>query len=173
MKREKPSRQSTESNKHKYIMNYIPYSKVHIDELYYKRKNFRENGDVDNDLKNSTIKDFGEWCKHRPAQYISKKALSKAIEMGIDIKTFTWDNQPKFDEHRKIFHFEHTTPKSMLFEMVFYQDIDIEEILKQHIVCLILKEEDKALTDAGFRSKRPCGWQECYHKCGIEFEEID
>lgn len=105
----------------------------------------------------------------KSVKYVSKKALAKAKELGIDLYSTTWLNQSKVDPKRKIFHYEHCNTISELCSAVLDTDEDIRDILKRDIVCWILKEEDKELNKHGYKSKRPGGWKKCYKECGIMY----
>ena len=121
-------------------------------------------------LYNNTIKAiFRSKTDDKHVEYISKKALAKAKELGIDLYSMTWLNQTKVDPKRKIFHYEHCNPIKELRLAVLDTDEDIRAILKRDIVCWILREEDQALNYHKYKSKRPGGWQKCYKECEIEY----
>ena len=119
-------------------------------------------------LFNNTIKAiFRSITDDKKVEYISKKALEKAKELGIDLYSMTWLNQNKFDPKRKIFHYEHCVTIKELRLAVLNSNEDIQKIIKREVVCWILKEENKIL-DKKYKSSRPGGWKRCYKDCGIE-----
>ena len=121
-------------------------------------------------LYNNTIKAiFRSKTDDKHVEYVSKKALAKAKELGIDLYSMTWLNQTKVDPKRTIFHYEHCNPIKELRLAVLNTNKNIQDILKQDIVCWILKDEDKELNKHGYKSKRPNGWLKCYKECGIEY----
>ena len=121
-------------------------------------------------LYSNTIKAvFRSATDDKKVEYVSKAALKKAKELGIDLYSMTWLNQNKFDPKRKIFHYEHCNPIKELRSAVLDTDESTQKILKRDIVCWILKSENKELDKHGYREKRPGGWQKCYKECGIKF----
>lgn len=111
----------------------------------------------------------------KAVQYASKAALNKAEELSVNLKELNWHNQRKNgkDPDRKIFHYEHCNPISVLTKDVLTSDKDIAEILKENVVCWILKSENKELDAHHYRSKREDDWKKCYQACGIEPVEIN
>lgn len=105
-------------------------------------------------------------CKAVP--YVSKKALAKAKEMGIDLSDKNWHDQTKFDKGRKIFHYEHCNTIKQLRLAILNTNESIEKILNRNITCWILKSENELLDKNGYKDKRPGGWKKCYKECGIE-----
>lgn len=82
--------------------------------------------------------------------YIRQKAPD------IDLRNRRWGHQQSFDPGRKKLHYEHMVPCSQIrdacekansVELVAYA-------LAQSRIAWITKEEDEALTKAGFRSRR-------------------
>lgn len=121
-------------------------------------------------LYSNTIKAvFRSATDDKKVEYVSKAALKKAKELGIDLYSMTWLNQNKFDPKRKIFHYEHCNPIKELRSAVLDTNENVQKILKRDIVCWILKSENKELDKRGYREKRPGGWQKCYKECGIEY----
>jgi hypothetical protein len=100
----------------------------------------------------------------------SKKAYEAAKQSNIDILEMGWHDQHKFDKGRLVFHFEHFYPISGIKQKCLQakNEIEIENILRNNIrVVWLLKEEDKRLTELGYKSKRP-NPEKAYSDAGIE-----
>lgn len=68
---------------------------------------------------------------------------------------------------------EHVVPISAMQRDLMDWNVPMEEILENDFdLALITAEEDRALSKAGYKSKRPGGWRECYKKCGIEVRRL-
>lgn len=89
---------------------------------------------------------------------ISEAAMEEAEELGVDLYTKTWHDQPSFDAGREIFHLEHVRPVSFLRDECCKAETaeDVRRVLTTQLrVAWILKDEDRRLSAAGFRSRRP------------------
>jgi hypothetical protein len=89
---------------------------------------------------------------------ISKAARREAKRLGVDLCNHTWQTQSSFDKGRKVFHWEHADPISCIQEVCEKAESDeaVLKILKTRMrIAWILKQEDRMLTELGFRFKRP------------------
>jgi hypothetical protein len=92
-----------------------------------------------------------------PAE-VSKAAHQEAQQIGVDLSTQAWVDQPKFDPGRTKFHLEHVVPISAIQRecTAAASDAEVLAILKKlGRVAWILKCEDATLTALRYRSKRP------------------
>jgi len=101
---------------------------------------------------------------------VSLGADSEARRMGINLRLMDWHDQPSFDPGRKVFHMEHVIPvvnirKSCCSAMSQGEVLDILRTLI--VIAWILKEEDRRLTQLGFRNNRPDP-SAAYRAAGIE-----
>lgn len=111
--------------------------------------------------------------------YVSKKALEKAEKLGIKKEVilsgkYNASDLTKYDKgHKQLMH-EHVVPiKEITNAIENAKDFEnVNDIIDMIEIALITKEEDKALTKNGFQSKRPNGWRNCYHSCGIDIISI-
>jgi hypothetical protein len=101
-------------------------------------------------------------------QEISKK-YPEDISIAGDIRNLTWQQQPKYDDGRKIFHREHMIPISSLRQKCI-EGPEVETVLqiiqKEIKIVWILKTEDSELSKNGHRHKRPDP-KGAYKKAGI------
>lgn len=106
---------------------------------------------------------------------ISKKALQKIIEKGIDLeKVYKRSYFSKLTE----FYYEHPIPVSIIREKLLLNNFDISQIANILSSCgplvIILKEENDLLDKAKLKSKMPKEWKfgdntfARYKKLGIE-----
>ena len=109
----------------------------------------------------------------KPVAYASRAALDMANKMNVNLAHEDWHSQNHFDPGRKIFHYEHCNPISVLADQVLKSQKPIPEIIDDNVVCWILKSEDKKLNENGYKSGRPGGWKRCYHNCNIEPIQIN
>lgn len=103
----------------------------------------------------------------------SKNADERARIIGIELCSQSWHDQPKFDNKRQIFQYEHYyTVKSIREKcLIANSEVEIENILEKYSkVIWILKDEDKKLTALGYRSDRDNS-AIAYKEAGIEIEE--
>lgn len=92
----------------------------------------------------------------RPA-LVSAKADDRARDLNIDLSAETWHTQRRFDPQRSLFHYEHFAPIGEIGrECRDLEDVRaIADLLANELkVVWILKEEDRTLTELGFRSRR-------------------
>ncbi len=100
----------------------------------------------------------------------SKAAQEKASSFGVVLSDISWHDQTKFDKGRQIFHYEHFIPISEIRALCIKSNSEeeIAEILrKKPSVIWILKDEDKRLTELGYRSNREDPVK-AYWEAGIE-----
>lgn len=96
------------------------------------------------------------------------KKLYDSINCAYNIEDVTFTKQSKFDKGHKLFHIEHVNPVSMMLNQIFEQNMDVKTVLSDNKIVLITKEENKLLTEKGYKSIRPGGWEKSYKECGIE-----
>ena len=87
----------------------------------------------------------------------SDAALILAAELGVELRTLAWRDQPRVDPGRKRFLLEHVLPVAEVRERCreAATEDDVAECLKQVRVAWILREEDDRLTELGYRTDRP------------------
>ena len=89
---------------------------------------------------------------------VSERAHDHAQRLGVDLRAMRWRDQHGFDKGRQVFHFEHIVPVAVVRAKCLEATCgdEIRYILREWArVAWILKEEDRTLTDLGYRSKRP------------------
>ncbi len=104
-----------------------------------------------------SISDDIKKCTNFVVPKASRVALEEAKQLGIDLCTKNWHDQPRFDRGRKKFHLEHLNPVSVIRAecLLAKTNSKIIQTLKQKLrVVWVLKSEDAKLTELGFRSKR-------------------
>lgn len=87
----------------------------------------------------------------------SQAAHKEAAQLGINLRSKNWHDQPQFDRGRKRFHLEHFVPVSAIRDACLREtsELKILKLLKSQLrVVWILKREDAKLTQLGYRSKR-------------------
>lgn len=92
----------------------------------------------------------------RPPE-ISLAAAAAASALGVELERETWQSQPRFDPGRRVFHYEHVTPVSVLVERTTTAATveEIIQVLESGLrLAWITKDEDARLTRLGFRHKR-------------------
>lgn len=107
---------------------------------------------------------------------VSIRAKETADKMGVgDLSQYGWSGQKSRmnDPDRSIFHFEHVVTVSDLIERLLCLGDDpsfdsVKSIIEKADVAWILKSEDEALNQNGFKNKRPENPLESYEQCGIE-----
>ena len=89
----------------------------------------------------------------------------------LELRHCLSNNKPGF---KKLLTREHVVPISaMQRDLMDWTKKPMAEILENDFdLALITAEEDRALSKAGYKSKRPGGWRECYKKCGIEVRRL-
>jgi hypothetical protein len=104
---------------------------------------------------------------------VSAAARVRADTIGVDLCRQSWHAQPRFDRGRSVFHAEHITPVRALREMCLSAPSAeaLTRSLSQAIrIAWILKEEDRRLTELGYRATRPDP-DAAYRDAGIELVE--
>jgi len=89
---------------------------------------------------------------------VSEAARATAMKSGIDLCSFTWHQQNRFDKGRKTFVVEHFRPVSWLRDRCTEASsaADTLRILVNEVVVIwVLRSEDKELRRLGYRFKRP------------------
>ena len=99
---------------------------------------------------------------------VSEAALREAAGRGVNLWAEIWQTQRKFDPDRAVFHWEHVNPVACIQKACEAAESgkEVLDALVLSRVAWILKEEDRQLTDLGFRSKRPDP-EEAYRRAGI------
>lgn len=140
------------------------------------RQSYKTDKNPKEQLYNKMLKALFRYdTDQKPVQYASKAALEKAEKLKVNLREIDWHNQRKEgkDPDRKIFHYEHCNPISMLTDAVLTTDKSVASILNDNIVCWILKSENEKLDKNHYRSNRDGGWKKCYAACGIEPVKIN
>ncbi len=109
----------------------------------------------------------------RPPNMASEKALALAKVHGRDLFEMRWAHRNRCGKvnGKPALMWEHTTPNSSLCdELLACADETemIHSLINYSGVCWITREEDTALNEAGYLTKRPGGWEECYNLVGIK-----
>jgi hypothetical protein len=111
-------------------------------------------------ILNSTISDILKKIGDLHPSGASIAAYNKFQKISIagDIRNLTWQQQPKYDPGRRIFHREHMIPISSLRQKCI-EGPEVETVLqiiqKEIKIVWILKTEDSELSKNGHRHKRP------------------
>ena len=99
---------------------------------------------------------------------VSRAALEKATAVGIDLYAMGWHDQHRFDVGRTTFLFEHVVPVGVIREECIESRSEsaiIDILMTRSRVAWILRTEDAALTDRGYRHKRE---PQAYSEVGID-----
>jgi hypothetical protein len=127
------------------------------------------------DSLNKTLR----YWEEEQTKMISKKAKQLCDEFNLmnnkafDITKFKYKDRDKLGGKKNDWNirFDHTTPVNILIKKLINCNEEnkvIELLNKTSKICIITKEENKALDNAGFKDSRDNGWEVCYKKCGIE-----
>ena len=103
------------------------------------------------------ISDDIKKCTNFITPRASRAALCEAARLKVDLCSKNWHDQPRFDPGRKLFHFEHVLPVSVIRQECLAEcsESAILEILQSRVRgAWVLKTEDSELTRLGYRSKR-------------------
>ena len=104
---------------------------------------------------------------------VSRMALARAKEKGIELEKIGWHDQTKYDKKREVFHLEHFYTVKSIRDLCINanttQEVDII-LTKNAKTIWILKEEDNRLTKLGYRSERDDPYK-AYEEAGIEIIE--
>lgn len=100
---------------------------------------------------------------------VSRKAKIEATRRSLCLETLTWHRQPIVDPKRKVFHYEHVIPVSIIRDKCLEASSEetIELILSKLKVAWILKTENEELNRLGFQSNR-IDPESAYLAAGIE-----
>jgi len=109
----------------------------------------------------------------RPPKMASKNALALAVAQGKNLFEMRWAHRNRCGKvnGKPALMWEHTTPNSVLCDKLLEcksEEEMLKELMEYSGVCWITRAEDDALNAAGYLSKRPGGWKECYKNVGIE-----
>lgn len=89
---------------------------------------------------------------------VSVAAAQRAATLGVDLRTQTWQTQPKFDPRRIVFQYEHMRPIVAIriaLGLATSPDDVVETIRRDLRLAWITKEENLRLTSLGYNSVRP------------------
>lgn len=108
----------------------------------------------------------------RPPKMASKKALLLAGSQNKNLFEMRWTHRNRCGKvnNKPALMWEHTTPNSILCDKLLACKTEgdiLAELINYSGVCWITREEDDALNKAGYRCKRPGGWENCYEAVGI------
>jgi len=105
---------------------------------------------------------------------VSEAVMNACQPLGIDPFELLWKKRNilgRDESGKSRLSWEHTTPLEEFFKSLIACESEqaVEEVVKNYSgVCWIMRDEDNALNAAGFRSKRPDGWEVAYEACGIK-----
>jgi hypothetical protein len=129
-------------------------------------------------LKDSIGKTLRYWEEEQP-KMVSVKARQLCNNYNLsnnrtyDVTQFKYKDRDRLGGKKNDWNirFDHTTPVNVLIKSLI--DCKEEEKVKALLnktseICIITRDENKALDDAGFKQIRNDGWEECYKKCGID-----
>ena len=137
-------------------------------ELY---KNAADN--TDRSIARTLLRKLVAKYSDRPPIMASKKAITLATLHGKNLFEMRWAHRNRCGKvnGKPALMWEHTTPNSVLCDKLLScknENEIIDELVSYSGVCWITREEDDMLNSAGYRSKRPGGWLNCYKSVGIE-----
>jgi hypothetical protein len=136
---------------------------------YVAQYNKAEDAYIKRKLKEGLKDTLKKWTD-QPVNMVSKDVFDACTSNKIDPFSLLW---PKKDilgkvNGKSLLLWEHTTPLEELFkELVDAKtEVAIKAVMLSYSgVCWIMRHEDDALNRAGYKSKRPGGWQKCYEEC--------
>lgn len=105
------------------------------------------------DLRKYSDLAFPELRRYR----VSVAAAEVAASLGADLRTLTWAKQPKVDKGRVLLHYEHTaTLGGVIAALCAEPDRErtVSVLVEDVSIAWITKEEDRRLTELGFRTER-------------------
>ena len=129
--------------------------------------------DTDRSIARTLLRELVAKYSDRPPMMASKKALALAESKNKNLFEMRWAHRNRCGKvnGKPALMWEHTTPNSTLCDKLMDCKTG-EEIIKELMyysgVCWITREEDDALNAAGYLTKRPEGWKNCYKSVGIE-----
>jgi hypothetical protein len=116
------------------------------------------------------ISDDIKKCTNFISPEVSRATFERARNLGVELTNKFWHDQHKFDNGRKIFHFEHINPVVIIREACLgapSASAILEVLLTRLRIAWILKEEDYRLTTLGYKSNRPDA-EAAYREANIE-----
>jgi hypothetical protein len=128
--------------------------------------------------KEAFKKSVYRWTNSLPPTHVSKEIIRLFKENNIEQSPF--DLTYAIGKGRKILGYggkktimqwEHMQPNELVFEeyVKCKSKKELRKLMDEHIgCCWITSEENERLDKAGFRSKRPGGWQPCYEQVNID-----
>ena len=129
--------------------------------------------DTDRSIARTLLRKLVAKYSDRPPKMASKKALTLAMSQNKNLLEMRWAHRNRCGKvnGKPALMWEHTTPNSALCDKLMDCETGeeiVEELMSYSGVCWITREEDDALNAAGYLTKRPGGWKECYKNVGIE-----
>ncbi|MGH2975986.1 MAG: hypothetical protein ACRDLL_14125 [Solirubrobacterales bacterium] len=127
--------------------------------IWVKSKALRAKGLTDLEtrrLHESISEDIKKWTDLLPPS-VSVAAKAEADRRGVDLRQMDWHHQHRFDRGRLMFQWEHVVPvRSIRKDCLAASSLTaVANVLETARVAWILKEEDRRLTDLGYRWERP------------------
>ncbi len=129
--------------------------------------------DTDRSIARALLRKLVAKYSDRPPMMASKKAIALAESKNKNLFEMRWTHRNRCGKvnGKPALMWEHTTPNSALCDKLITCETEeaIVKALRNYSgVCWITREEDNALNAAGFLTKRPKGWKNCYKSVGIE-----
>ena len=129
--------------------------------------------DTDRSIARTLLRKLVAKYSDRPPKMASKKALALAMSQNKNLFEMRWAHRNRCGKvnGKPALMWEHTTPNSTLCDKLMdckTEEEIIKELMNYSGVCWITREEDDALNAAGYLTKRPEGWRNCYKSVGIE-----
>lgn len=120
-----------------------------------------------------SISDDIKKCTDLTPPRVSLAAREEAMRREVELDCLDWQDQPRVDPGRQVFHREHVIPVKSIRDrcLVAESANQIIDALKSAKVAWILKSEDRKLNQLGFRTNRPDP-ADAYRKAGIILEEL-
>lgn len=158
---------------------------------FYQVNSYHSSSDVriKDHIRRSLSYSWNMLGKHQINQrLVSENAYKESINivgLNKDIRHMDWDDQVKAVKHgglgdvgRKIFHWEHAFTRHDFIKKILSEEShlsikDILDVINEHQIIWILKEENKLINSHrdsdGNRADRcrPNGWRQTYSEVGI------
>lgn len=112
-----------------------------------------------------------------PVTLISSVALDVVNKFDVNPQELFWKDRLKFGKPngKSKIVFEHVVPISGFVRSLFELKCETEifnSLMAYPGVCVITREEDDRLLNAGFKSSRPLGWRNAYMFCQIDVVKL-
>jgi len=141
--------------------------------LYVQQHNKTKDPFIEKKLKEG-LKDTLKKMTDQKVTMVSEAVMNACKPLNIDPFELLWTDRNilgKDKNGKSLILWEHTTPLAEYFESLIgcKSEHEVSQVIENYSgVCWLMRHEDNALNEAGFRSKRPDGWQKAYESCGIK-----